>query len=477
MDALSIALVAVSGVLLVMVVLLVIYVVRLQKNVVEQASRTEEVVDALAQANTALTETKTVLNAIQDSQVSSIATEQAHFDSIAREFSQSGDKMDALRRDTTEQIDGFRKDTSDQFDGFRRETTEQMSGLRRDTTEQLTKNREGIEQRLDTVRQTVDKQLGDIRSDNTRQLESMRQTVDEKLSQTLNDRLSASFKQVSDQLESVYKGLGDMQQVASGVGDLKRVLSNVKTRGILGEVQLGAILSDILTPDQYETNVATKPGSPERVEFAVKIPMAEGDFVYLPIDSKFPGDAYENLLNAIDSGDKALVDAARKRLETQIKSEAKDISTKYICVPDTTNFGIMFLPFEGLYAEVVNRPDLIASLSRDYHVNVAGPSTMAAILNSLQMSYQTLNLQKRTNDVLLVLQAVKAELPKYQDALRKAQKQIRTAGDTVDNLITTRTNQMERKLKGIDAMDDGAEAERLLGVGTDTEPIDPDEIE
>lgn len=465
MDALSIALIAVCGVLLAMVVLLVIYVVRLQKNVVEQASRTEEVVDALAQANNSLAETKATLSSIQDNQVSSIATEEAHFESITRGFTQSDGKMDALRRDTTEQIDGFRKDTIAQFDGFRR-----------DTTDQLSKNRDGIEQRLDTVRQTVDKQLGEIRQDNTRQLESMRQTVDEKLSQTLNDRLSASFKQVSEQLENVYKGLGDMQQVANGVGDLKRVLSNVKTRGILGEVQLGAILSDILTPDQYDTNVATKASSSERVEFAVKIPMSEGDFVYLPIDSKFPGDAYENLLNAKDSGDKASVDAAYKRLETQIKSEAKDISDKYISVPDTTNFGIMFLPFEGLYAEVVNRPDLISVLSRNYHVNVAGPSTMAAILNSLQMSYQTLNLQKRTNDVLLVLQAVKAELPKYQDALRKAQKQIRNAGDTVDTLINTRTNQMERKLKGIDAMGDSTEAERLLGVGTD-EPLDPDEVE
>lgn len=453
MDALSIVLIAVCGVLLVAIVLLAIYVVRLQKKAVVQATRTEEIVDALSAANDALDETKTVLSAIQQGQVASTTAEQQHFESITREFTQSGDKLENLRRETSEQMDGFRRETS----------------------EQLSKNREGIEQRLDKVRETVNNQLSDIRTDNTQQLEKMRNTVDEKLTQTLNDRLSASFKTVSDQLESVYKGLGDMQQVASGVGDLKRVLSNVKTRGILGEVQLGAILSDILTPEQYETNVATKPGSSERVEFAVKIPMTEGGFAYLPIDSKFPGDAYEHLLNAIESGDAPVVETERKHLDSQIKSEAKDIFTKYVSVPDTTNFGIMFLPFEGLYAEVVNRPGLIESLARDYHVNVAGPSTMAAILNSLQMSYQTLNLQKRTNEVLLVLQAVKAELPKYQDALRKAQRQIRTAGDTVDNLINTRTNQMERKLKSIDAMDDATEASRLLGTGE--EIIDADDID
>lgn len=442
MDALSITLIAVCGVLLVMVVLLVIYVVRLQHKATQQAARTEEIVDALTSANDALDETKQALGVIQQNQVAFTTAEQQHYDSIAREFSESGQRMDSLRRETTEQ---------------------------------LSKNREGIEQRLDRVNDTVNKQLGDIRSDNTLQLEKMRNTVDEKLTSTLNDRLTASFKTVSDQLESVYKGLGDMQSVAAGVGDLKKVLSGVKTRGILGEVQLGAILADILTPEQYDTNVATKPGSSERVEFAVKIPMSEGGFTYLPIDSKFPGDAYEHLMDATEAGDKDAIEAARKILDQQIKNEAKDISSKYISVPETTNFGIMFLPFEGLYAEVVNHPGLIGTLAHDYHINVAGPSTMAAILNSLEMSYQTLNLQKRTNDVLLVLQAVKAELPKYQDALRKAQKQIRTAGDTVDNLITTRTNVMERKLKSIDAMGDPAEAERLLGTGV--EEIDADEVE
>ena len=338
-----------------------------------------------------------------------------------------------------------------------------VDDTRRETVQQLASNREATEARLDKIRETVSAELGTIRADNAQQLDRMRAIVDEKLSRTLNDRLSASFKQVSDQLEAVYKGLGDMQGIAAGVGDLKRVLGNVKTRGILGEVQLGAILREILAPEQYEENVATKPGASERVEFAVKIPVEGADPVLLPIDSKFPGDAYEHLLDALETADADAVAAARKNLDTMIKREAKDISEKYLSVPVTTSFGIMFLPFEGLYAEVVNRPGLLEELARSYRVNVAGPSTMAALLNSLQMSYQTFALQKRTDDVLRVLSAVKAELPKYQTALRRAHQQIETAGKTVDSIITTRTNVMQRTLKNIDAMENADESERVLG--------------
>ena len=255
------------------------------------------------------------------------------------------------------------------------------------------------------------------------------------------------------------------------MGDLKRVLSNVKTRGMLGEVQLGAILSDILAPEQYLENVATKPGSSERVEFAVKLPVESGDPILLPIDAKFPGDTYEHLRDALDDGDAESIAAARRALETRIKGEAKDISSKYLSVPETTNFAIMFLPFEGLYAEVVDRPGLVEVLQRDYHVNVAGPSTMAALLNSLQMSYQTFRLQKRTDDVLRVLAAVKAELPNYQEALRRARKQIDTAGRTVDSIITTRTNVIERKLNDISALADDDAAE-VLGIEASVERDD-----
>lgn len=338
-----------------------------------------------------------------------------------------------------------------------------MGVLRRETADRLEKNRDTVDARLGEVRTTVEQQLGSIRDDNQRQLDRMRETVDEKLTRTLNDRLSVSFKQVSDQLEAVYTGLGDMRNIASSVGDLKRVLSNVKTRGILGEVQLGAILADILAPDQYAENIATKPESSERVEFAVKLPVDGGDPVWLPIDSKFPGDTYEHLRDAVEAGDAEAVEQARRALEQRIKAEARDISEKYISVPATTNFGILFLPFEGLYAEVVDRPGLIESLQRDYRVSVAGPSTMAVILNSLQMSYQTFAFQKRADEIQRVLAAVKAEFPRYQAELVRARKQIETAGKTVDGIITTRTNVIERKLRAVTALEDESAAAAIIG--------------
>ena len=321
--------------------------------------------------------------------------------------------------------------------------------------ESLQRSFDQTEARMEKMRETVEGQLDVIRA-----------TVDEKLASTLNDRLGASFRQVSEQLEAVYKGLGEMQTVAGGVKDLKRVLSNVKTRGILGEVQLGAILADILAPDQYAENIATKPGSSERVEFAVKLPVEGGEPVWLPIDSKFPGDTYMHLRDAIDDGDSDAIAAARKALEQVIRQEARDISEKYLCVPETTNFGIMFLPFEGLYAEVVDRPGLIECLQRDYQVNVAGPSTMAVILNSLQMSYQTFAFQRQADAIQKVLSAVKAEFPRYQAELRRALKQIETAGKTVDGIINTRTNVIERKLRDVTALEDEAEAAELLGLDT-----------
>ncbi len=339
-----------------------------------------------------------------------------------------------------------------------------IDASRRETAAALQQNTYTAEAKLDKIRDVVDDKLEKIRLDNSRQLTEMRATVDEKLSRTLNDSLARSFSQVNEQLEAVYKGLGEMQAVAQDVGGLKRVLSNVKTRGILGEVQLAAILGDILTRDQYEENVATKPGSNDRVEFAVKVPVEDG-YIYLPIDAKFPGDAYDQLRDAQEGGEKDAVEAARKVLETRIKAEAKDICEKYISVPQTTNFAIMFLPFEGLYAEVVDRPGLIEALQRDYHVNVAGPSTMAALLNSLQMSYQTLALQRRADEIAQVLSAVKAEFPRYQAELERALKQLDTARGTVSGIITTRTNVIERKLRDVTAMEDPQEAERLLGLG------------
>ena len=291
------------------------------------------------------------------------------------------------------------------------------------------------------------------------QLEEIRGTVDEKLQTTLEKRITESFKTVSTQLEQVYKGLGEMQSLANDVGGLKKIMSGVKTRGNLGEYQLAGILAEILAPEQYDTNVATVPKSSERVEFAVKLPHEDGT-VYLPIDSKFPAETYLQLRDAQESGDRKAVEAAYKNLETVIKSEAKDIRTKYVAVPYTTNFAIMFLPAEGLYAEVVSR-GMVETLQRDYQVNVAGPSTMAAILNSLQMGFKTLAIQQKSNYAWEVLGAVKTEFEKFGEGLKKMQSHLDMTSKDLDALITTRSNQMQRKLREVERLDDLKAAQLL----------------
>lgn len=304
------------------------------------------------------------------------------------------------------------------------------------------------EQKLENIRQSVEKRLEYLQNDNNRQLEEMRKTVDEKLQKTLEEKMNKSFSLVNQRLEQVYKGLGEMQTLAVGVGDLKKVLSNVKTRGILGEIQLGSILSEILSPEQYEENIATKKGSKNVVEFAIKLPADDDSFVYLPIDSKFPGDTYSALRDAIEEGDKAKIETASKFLISTIKSEAKDIRDKYIDPPNTTEFAIMFLPFEGLYSEVVNR-GLVEVLQREYKVNIAGPSTMAALLNSLQMGFKTLAVQKRSAEVWEVLGGVKQEFDKFNDVLVLTQQRLDQANKELDKLVGVRTRQIQRKLKNI----------------------------
>ena len=304
------------------------------------------------------------------------------------------------------------------------------------------------EQQLDNIRHSVENRLNYIQEDNNKKLEEMRKTVDERLQQSIEEKMNRSFSLVNERLEQVYKGLGEMQSLAVGVGDLKKVLSNVKTRGILGEIQLSAILSEILSPEQYEENVATKKGSKNVVEFAVKLPSDDDKFIYLPIDSKFPGDTYAALRDAIDEGDKIKIDLAAKALITRIKSEAKDIHDKYIDPPYTTEFAIMFLPFEGLYSEAVNR-GLVEILQRDYKVNIAGPSTMAALLNSLQMGFKTLAVQKRSAEVWEILGAVKQEFDKFGDVLEATQQRLDQANKELDKLIGVRTRQIQRKLKDV----------------------------
>lgn len=315
--------------------------------------------------------------------------------------------------------------------------------------------------RIEDMRATVEQRLEILRADNTKQLDKMRQTVDEKLQKTLDERLAQSFAQVSERLEQVYKGLGEMQTLANGVGDLKKVLSNVKTRGILGEIQLGAILEQILSPDQYSANVSTKKGSNTVVEYAVKLPGDGQNEVWLPIDAKFPGDTYSALMDAYDNAVPEQIAAAGKDLEQRIKLCAKDIRDKYIDPPNTTDFAIMFLPFEGLYAEVIRR-GMVETLSRDYKVNIAGPTTMAALLNSLQMGFQTLAIQKRSGEVWQVLGAVKTEFSTFNDILRKAQDRLRLANDDLDKLIGTRTRAIERKLREVQAVPLSAEEDKPL---------------
>ena len=308
------------------------------------------------------------------------------------------------------------------------------------------------EQKLELIRRSVEQKLSYIQEDNNKQLEKMRQTVDEKLQKTLEDKMNKSFALVSERLEQVYKGLGEMQSLASGVGDLKKVLSNVKTRGILGEIQLGSILKEILATEQYEENVATKHGSRDVVEFAIKLPADDDGFIYLPIDSKFPGDTYSALRDAYDSGSKEAVELSAKALITTIKKEAKDIHDKYIDPPYTTEFAIMFLPFEGLYSEVVNR-GMVEVLQRDYKVNIAGPSTMAALLNSIQMGFKTLAVQKRSAEVWEVLGSVKKEFDTFSDVLTKAQQHINLVTKDLDTLAGVRTRQIQRKLSAVQSVD------------------------
>jgi DNA recombination protein RmuC len=302
------------------------------------------------------------------------------------------------------------------------------------------------------VQNTIQDQLKEIRADNTRQLDEMRKTVDEKLQKTLNDRLSQSFETVGKQLQAVQEGLGEMKTLATDVGGLKKVLSNVKMRGGIGEIQLSLLLEQILAPDQYESNVKTKKFSNELVEFAIKLPGKEdeGKHVWLPIDAKFPKDVYEQLQQAYDDGDVNLVNAAQKNLEQTIKKMAKDISDKYLDPPNTTDFGIMFLPFEGIYAEVVRKASLLEELQRDYKIIVTGPTTLAAILNSLQMGFKTLAIQKRSSEVWQVLSAVKKEFHLFGGILEKAQKNIQNGLTNLDDLMGKRTRAIQRKLKGVE---------------------------
>lgn len=333
----------------------------------------------------------------------------------------------------------------------RKESSENSGQLRHEIIAQLSTLTQTNEQRMDKMRETIEGRLKILQEDNTKKLDQMRETVDEKLHTTLEKRLGESFKLVSERLEMVHKGLGEMQSLASSVGDLKKVLANVKTRGTLGEIQLGNLLEQILTKDQYEQNVITKKGSNERVEFAIKLPGSDGhngSEVWLPIDAKFPREDYERLIDATEHCNHALISEASKQLEVRMKSSARDIRDKYIDPPNTTDFAIMFLPVEGLYAEVLRKPGLFETLQREFRVVLTGPTTLAALLNSLQMGFRTLAIEKRSSEVWALLSAVKTEFGKFGSILEKTQKKLHEASNTIED-AARKSRTIERKLKNV----------------------------
>ncbi|MCK3880867.1 DNA recombination protein RmuC [Streptococcus suis] len=350
---------------------------------------------------------------------------------------------------------------------------QEVERLRTELYQQLTDIRQELNKSHLETRDATDRRLQAIQESNEKRLEEMRQTVEEKLEKTLQTRLQASFETVSKQLESVNRGLGEMQTVARDVGSLNKVLSGTKTRGIMGELQLGQIIEDILTPSQYEREFATVSGSSERVEYAVKLPgRTEGDYIYLPIDSKFPLADYYRLEDAYESGDKDQIDLHRKNLQAAIKRFAKDIQSKYLNPPETTNFGVLFLPTEGLYSEVVRNPIFFDELRRQENIVVAGPTTLSALLNSLSVGFKTLNIQRSADDISKVLGNVKLEFGKFSDLLLKAQKQLNQASSNIDKLLTTRTNAIERSLRTIDLYEDD-QTKGLLGLS----PLDEEDNE
>lgn len=350
---------------------------------------------------------------------------------------------------------------------------QEVERLRTELYQQLTDIRQELNKSHLETRDATDRRLQAIQESNEKHLEEMRQTVEEKLEKTLQTRLQASFETVSKQLESVNRGLGEMQTVARDVGSLNKVLSGTKTRGIMGELQLGQIIEDILTPSQYEREFATVSDSSERVEYAVKLPgQTEGDYIYLPIDSKFPLADYYRLEDAYESGDKDQIDLHRKNLLAAIKRFAKDIQSKYLNPPETTNFGVLFLPTEGLYSEVVRNPIFFDDLRRQENIVIAGPTTLSALLNSLSVGFKTLNIQRSADDISKVLGNVKLEFGKFSDLLLKAQKQLNQASSNIDKLLTTRTNAIERSLRAIDLYEDD-QTKGLLGLS----PLDEEDNE
>ncbi|MCH7705103.1 MAG: DNA recombination protein RmuC [Planctomycetes bacterium] len=387
-------------------------------------------------------------------------TERAMRDEFARSREEAGRQAKGLRDEvgtTLKQVGDSLINSSGEISKMQKD---QLAAL----TDRLAKMADATDRRFEALRETVDSRLKQIQDDNTKKLEQMRLTVDEKLQSTLEKRLGESFKLVSERLEQVHKGLGEMQTLAAGVGDLKRVLTNVKTRGGWGEVRLGALLEQVLAPGQYEKNVETIPASGRRVEYAVKLPGPDDSpdrVVWLPIDAKFPQEDYHRLLDAQEAADPERVEVAAKALERAVKKSAKEIQEKYIGPPATTDFGIMFLPTEGLYAEVLRRAGIVEDLQREFRVSIAGPTTLAALLNSLQMGFRTLAIQKRSSEVWVLLAGVKEGFGKFGDILDGVQKKLGTASKSIED-ATRQTRTIERNLRKVQTLPEApAESDTL----------------
>jgi DNA recombination protein RmuC len=400
-------------------------------------------------------------------------TDSAALEAVDRSGRELREEIGRVRRDLGEVGSAQRTELSGSLNNFSQTLATQMSGIATvqdgkidGFAAQLAKLTEANEARLTEIRNTLETKLRELQGENAAKLEEMRKTVDERLHATLEHRLGESFKLVSDRLEQVHRGLGEMQTLAAGVGDLKRVLTNVKTRGTWGEVQLEALLEQMLVREQFEKNVATRPGSGERVEFAIRMPgRVDGTQVWLPIDSKFPAEDYDRLIAAQDRADAAAVEESARALETRIRLEAKTIRDKYIEPPHTTDFALLFLPTEGLYAEVLRRPGLADALQRDFRVVVAGPTTLTAILNSLQMGFRTLAIEQRSGEIQLLLGAVKTEFGKFGEVLANTKKQLETVTNSIGK-AEVRTRAIERKLRDVEALPAG-DAQVMLGKASD----------
>ncbi|WP_131753524.1 DNA recombination protein RmuC [Burkholderia vietnamiensis] len=419
-----------------------------------------EIVDNARGSRTELAGSFSQLQQTLATQLTSIATVQNNqIDGFAQQLAK-------LVAGNAQQFDAMRESVQRQAQQAREEQTVALRLFGDTLNRQLTQLTEANDRRIGEVRATLEQRLKEIETNNAAKLEEMRRTVDEKLHATLEQRLGESFKLVSDRLEQVHRGLGEMQTLAAGVGDLKKVLTNVKTRGTWGEVQLEALLEQMLTPDQYAKNVATVPKSSERVEFAIRLPGRDAGTrdaapVWLPIDAKFPREDYERLIDAQERADAAAVEEAGRALEARVRMEARTIAEKYVAPPHTTDFALLFLPTEGLYAEILRRPGLTDLLQRDYRVTVAGPTTLTALLNSLQMGFRTLAIEQRSSEVWQVLGAVKSEFGKFGDVLARTKAQLETVTRSIE-AAEQRTRVMGRKLKQVEALPDETAA-GLLG--------------